>query len=86
MMDLDNIVDGEEGVIPQKQEMLKGLKEKNYSLKGDDSSLAISYSLALDLGYQQQLVNLGMFRLYMDVNQRSIVYKSNGNRTDGDSV
>ena len=73
-MDLDNIVDNGNGVMNQKQKMYDDLLLKYNSLSNPKEVL-ISYSVELPYDYQRTLVNQMLFKLYMDLNKRSTVYK-----------
>ena len=74
-MELDYIVDNGNGVMNQKQKMYDDLLQKNNMLKGHNREIAISYSIDLDYHYQRTLSNDMLFRLYMDLNKKSTVYK-----------
>jgi len=76
MMDLDNIVENEEGVIHQKQKMYIDLTLKYDALLDNNSEVLVSYSINLPYEYQQKLVNIGSFLLWADLNGRSTVYKN----------
>ena len=76
MMDLDRIVD--EGVIVQKQKMYDDLLPKRDSLTNPKEVL-VSYSTDLSYDYQKTLINTMLFKLYMDLNKRSTVYKNDNN-------
>jgi len=73
-MDLDARVNNEEGVMSQKQKQYDDLLLKYKSLTNPKEVL-VSYSIELPYGYQTILSNAMLFRLYMDLNKRSTVYK-----------
>ena len=80
--DLDNIVEKEsEGVMDQKQIQYDDLLLK-YQALSNTKEVLISYSVDLPYDYQRNLANQMLFRLYMDLNKRSTVYKNDSTRTD----